>query len=87
MEWNVMKWNGSGGTEADGEGMGRRSKSMRVVTDQDSKMAKMIRESRWNVKHEYDANHAEKALDRHSQELPKEERQCLYGLGTDSIMS
>jgi hypothetical protein len=36
------------------------------VTDQDSKIAKVIRESRWNAKHEYDANHAKKALDRYS---------------------
>jgi hypothetical protein len=31
-----------------------------VVTHQDSKMAKVIRESRWNAKHEYDANHAKR---------------------------
>jgi hypothetical protein len=55
-----------------------------VVTDQDSKMAKVIRESRWNVKHEYDPTHGKKALDRHCQGLPKEERQLLYGLGKRS---
>jgi hypothetical protein len=44
-----------------------------AVTDQDSKMGMVIRESRWNVRHECDANHAKKALDRYYQELPKEE--------------
>jgi hypothetical protein len=44
-----------------------------VVTDQDSKMAKVIRKSR-NVRYEYNANHAKKALDRYCQGLPKEER-------------
>jgi hypothetical protein len=44
-----------------------------VVTDYDSKMAKVIRESCWNVAHEYDANHGKKALDRYCQELPKQE--------------
>jgi hypothetical protein len=53
-----------------------------VVTDQDSKTAKVIRESHWNVRHEYDANHTKKALDRYCQELPKDERQLLYGLGS-----
>jgi hypothetical protein len=47
-------------------------------------MAEVIRESRWNVKHEYDANHAKKALDRYCQGLPKEERQLLCGLGKPS---
>jgi hypothetical protein len=47
-------------------------------------MAKLIRESRWNVKHEYAANHAKGALDRYCQELPMEERQLLYGLGKRS---
>jgi hypothetical protein len=37
-------------------------------------MAKMTGESRWNVKHEYDANHAKKAIDRDCQDLPKEEQ-------------
>jgi hypothetical protein len=45
-----------------------------VVMDQDSRMAKVIRESRWNVRHEYGPNHVKKALDRHCQELPKQER-------------
>jgi hypothetical protein len=53
--------------------MGRRSKVAIAVADQDSKMAKAIRESHWNAKHEYNANHAEKALDRYCKELPKEE--------------
>jgi hypothetical protein len=47
-------------------------------------MAKVIRESRWNVTHEYDANHTHKALHPHCQEFPKEERQLLYGLGRRS---
>jgi hypothetical protein len=55
-----------------------------VVRDKASKMAKVIRESRWNVKYEYDANHAKVALDRYCQELPKEERQLLYWLGKRS---
>jgi hypothetical protein len=33
-----------------------------IVRDQDSRMAKVIRESRWNVKYEYDANHAKSVL-------------------------
>jgi hypothetical protein len=73
-----------GGTEADGEEMGRGSKVGVVVTDQDSKMAKLIRESRWNVKHNYDANHAKRALNPCCQVLPKEEQQLLYGLGKRS---
>jgi hypothetical protein len=44
-----------------------------VETDQDSKLAMVIRESRWNIRHEYDANHKLKALDCYCQELPKEE--------------
>jgi hypothetical protein len=52
-----------------------------AVRDQESEKVKVIRESRWNVRHEYEANHAKKALDRHCQELPKEERRLLYGLG------
>jgi hypothetical protein len=55
-----------------------------VVTDQDSKMAKVICESHWDVNPEYDTNHAKKALDRYCQGLPKEERQLLYGLGKRS---
>jgi hypothetical protein len=55
-----------------------------VVTDLDSKMAKVIRESRWNVKREYDADHAKMALDCYCQELPMEERQFLYRLGKRS---
>jgi hypothetical protein len=58
-----------------------------VLTEQDSKMAKVIRESRWNAKHECDSNHTKKALDHHCRGLPKEERQLLYGLGTGPIMS
>jgi hypothetical protein len=55
-----------------------------AVTDQDSTMAKVIRQSRWKIKHESDANHAKKALDCHRQDLPKEERQLPYGLRTPS---
>jgi hypothetical protein len=44
-----------------------------AVKDQDSKMAMVIRESRWNVKNKYDANHAKKALDRYCQGFPKEQ--------------
>jgi hypothetical protein len=54
------------------------------VTGQNSKMVKVICESRWNVRHRYDANHSKKALDRYCQELPKEERQLPYGLGRRS---
>jgi hypothetical protein len=53
----VVEWNESGNNEANGEEMGRRSKVATGVTDQDSKMAKVIRESRCNVKHEYNVNH------------------------------
>jgi hypothetical protein len=60
--------------------MGKRSKVVVVVTDTDSKMVKVIRESRWNVRHEYDANNTLKVLDRYCQELSKEERQLVYGL-------
>jgi hypothetical protein len=58
----------------DDEEMGRQSKVAVVVTDQDSKMANVSRESGRNVRHEQDANHARKARDRYCQELPKEER-------------
>jgi hypothetical protein len=47
-------------------------------------MAKVNRESRWNGRHEYGANHIKEAPDRHCQELPKEERPFLYGLGKRS---
>jgi hypothetical protein len=50
-----------------------------LVTGQDSKMPKVIRKSRWNVRHEYDANHAKKALGCYCQELLKKERQLVYG--------
>jgi hypothetical protein len=52
-----------------------------VITDQDSKLTKLIREPRWDVDHEIDANHAKKSLDRHEEHFPKEERQHLHGLG------
>jgi hypothetical protein len=55
-----------------------------VMTDEDSKMAKVIRESRWNVRHKYDAHDTKKALDGYCQELTKEERQLLHGLGKPS---
>jgi hypothetical protein len=58
-----------------------------IVMEQDSEMAKVIRESRWNVKHECDVNHAQKALDRYCQGLPSQERHLLYPLGTGLIMS
>jgi hypothetical protein len=47
-------------------------------------MVKVIRESRWHVRHEYDANHTKKALDRYCQEILKEERQLLHELGRRS---
>jgi hypothetical protein len=50
-----------------------------AVTDQDSKMTKAIRESRSNVRHEYDVNHAKKTLDCHCQGLPKEKRRFCTG--------
>jgi YD repeat-containing protein len=31
-----------------------------ALTDQDSKMAKVIHESGWNARYEYDANHTER---------------------------
>jgi hypothetical protein len=52
-----------------------------IITDQDSKLAKVIRESAWDVTHEFDANHAKKSLDRYQEHLPKEQRQHLHGLG------
>jgi hypothetical protein len=64
-----------------------------VVTgiDRNSKMAKVICESRWNVAHECDANDTKKALKRHCQELPNEGRQLPCGLGrapgTDLVTS
>jgi hypothetical protein len=51
-----------------------------IITDQDSKLGKVIRESRWNVNHEFDANHAKKSFERYQERLPKEERQYLDGL-------
>jgi hypothetical protein len=41
-------------------------------------MAKVIRESRWDVVHEHDANHAKKTFDRDCQAFPREERRLLY---------
>jgi hypothetical protein len=52
-----------------------------VLSDQDSKLAKVIRESRWKVEHEFDADHAKKSLDRIHERFPKEERQHHYGIG------
>jgi hypothetical protein len=52
-----------------------------IVTDQDSKLAKVIRDSPWKVTHEFDANHAKKSLDRYGERLPKEQHQHLHGLG------
>jgi hypothetical protein len=49
-----------------------------AVTDQDSEMANVIRESSWNVGRKSDANCAKKPLLGYCQELPKEERQLLY---------
>jgi hypothetical protein len=43
------------------------------VTDQDSKMAKVIHESWSNFMHQYESNHVKRALDRCCTELPKEE--------------
>jgi hypothetical protein len=44
-----------------------------AARDQNSKMMKMVHESRWNVRPEHEANHVKKALGRYSQEFPKEE--------------
>jgi glutamate-1-semialdehyde aminotransferase len=52
-----------------------------VVTDQDARMASVIRESPWNVRHEHNANHTKKTVDHYYQKRPKEQRQGLYGLG------
>jgi hypothetical protein len=54
------------------------------VMSEDSKTAKGIRDSPLNLTYEYDANHAKKVFDRYCQDLPKEERQLLYGLGRRS---
>jgi hypothetical protein len=47
MRWMVKRW------EDD-------QKAVVAVTDQDSKMAKVIHESGWNVRYEYGANHTER---------------------------
>jgi hypothetical protein len=52
--------------------------------DQRSKIAKLIRESRWHVTHKYDVNHDKKALDGYCQEFTLEERDLLYGPGKRS---
>jgi hypothetical protein len=52
-----------------------------VITDQDSKLGKVIRDSWWGVKHEFDANHAKKSLNRYRESLSKQQRQHLSGLG------
>jgi hypothetical protein len=54
------------------------------VADQDSKMAKVIYESRWSVTHKCDPNYPRKALGRHCQELSKNERQMHSELGKRS---
>jgi hypothetical protein len=41
-----------------------------VIIDQDSKLAKVIRESRWDGNHEIDPNHAEKSLDQYRLSFP-----------------
>jgi hypothetical protein len=48
-----------------------------AVTDQESRMAKLILESRWGVKHEYGPNRSKRTLDRYCQKLPREELQLL----------
>jgi hypothetical protein len=55
-----------------------------IVTDHDSKMGRVIASSGWKVKHENDANHAKKSLDRYCKSLSKEDKACLYGLGNKS---
>lgn len=52
-----------------------------VITDQDSKLAKVIRESRWDVRHDVDSNHAKKSLARYVERLAPELRRHLFGLG------
>jgi hypothetical protein len=64
--------------------MGNDQKVRIVATNDNSKMAKAIRESPWNVVHEYDANQAKKALNRHCQALSNEQRWLLCGLGMRS---
>jgi hypothetical protein len=54
-----------------------------VVTDEDMKLAKVMRESRWDLDDEMNANHAKKSFDRYQQRLPKEECQHLYLCGPD----
>jgi hypothetical protein len=69
----VQKANASGHGNYQGSSHGMEVESMRVmkrweydhtvaiaVTDQDSKVAKVIRESRWNFPRESDANHAKR---------------------------
>jgi hypothetical protein len=51
------EWNGSGNHEADDEDD---YKIVFVVTDHDLKMAKLIRESCWNVGYQYNENRAKK---------------------------
>jgi hypothetical protein len=68
----------------DGTEIEKQLRMVIVMTDQDSKMAKVIRESHWNVKRKYDADQAKKALDRHYQELPKEVLQLPCGFGKPS---
>jgi hypothetical protein len=64
--------------------MGNDQKVRIVATNQDSKSANAIRESPWNVVHEYDANQGQKALDSHCQALPNEQRWLLCALGRRS---
>jgi hypothetical protein len=52
-----------------------------VGTDRDSKLAKVIRESPWDVQHDFDPNHAKKSLDKYINGLAPEQRRHLYGLG------
>jgi hypothetical protein len=58
---------------------------MHVITDQGSKLGKIIVESRWHVAHHLDTNHAVKTFDRHWEEMGEDEKRLPHGL-KDRIM-
>jgi hypothetical protein len=74
-----------------GQAMKKQSKAAVAFTDQDLKTAKMIRESRWNFRGEYDANHAQSNSIAVSKNFQRRKNSRSTGIGgvlaTGSIIS
>jgi hypothetical protein len=78
MSWMVTRWEDN-------------QKMAVALTDQESKMANVIRESRWNVRYEYDVNPAERHWTTIAKNFQRRSDSCCMGwggaLGTGRIMS